>query len=447
MEKFIVNGGKRLSGQVSVSGSKNVSLKVIIASLLTEDKVTIHNVPDIADIAVLLDIVKDIGVSVSYANHTLKIQAQKLTDYEIPLESGARIRVSSMLIAPLLVRLGKALIPNPGGCRIGARPIDRVVEGLRKMGVHIRYVSKDGYFHADVPFDETKAKKLVGSTYQFEKNTHTGTETLILAAVLAQGRTVLENAAAEPEVDDLIAFLTSMGAVIRRKDRTIVIDGVKKLHGVSYTIMPDRNEAVTFAIASAITEGDVVVLGAQKKHLEAFLAKLSQVGGKWEEVAGGIRFYGNNLIATDVTTSHHPGFMTDWQGPWTVLMTKAKGVSTVHETVFENRFGYVEELRKMGVHIELFNPKVDEPASFYNFNLEDDQPEYFHAAKIVGPTKLHDAVITISDIRAGATLVLAALAAKGKSVIFGVERLDRGYEKIEERLRSLGADIKRVKEE
>lgn len=440
MEKLIVSGGKRLSGEISVSGSKNVALKVIIASLLTEDEVTIHNVPEIADIHVLLDIIADIGVSLSFVNHTLTIHAKKLTDYEIPLEVGARIRVSAMLIAPLLAREGCALIPNPGGCRIGARPIDRVIEGLKKMGAHIRYVSEDGYFHA-------KTKKLHGGTYRFEKNTHTGTETLLIAAVLAEGRTVLENAAQEPEVDDLIAFLNAMRARIKRKDRTIVIDGVAKLHGSSYTIMPDRNETVTFAIASLITEGDVVVLGAQKEYLSAFLTKLTQAHGKWEKVSGGIRFFGNDLIATDVTTSYHPGFMTDWQGPWAVLMTKAKGESTIHETVFENRFSYASELAKMGAHIELFNPKVNKPASFYNFNLEDDRPEYFHAAKIYGPTKLHDAVISISDIRAGATLVLAALAAKEKSVIFGVERLDRGYERLEERLRSLGADVERVKEE
>lgn len=440
MEKFVINGGKRLTGTVQVSGSKNVALKVIIASLLTEDEVTIHNVPQLADIEVLLDIIEDIGVSLSYTNHTLKISAKLVSDYEIPLEAGARIRVSSMLIAPLLARCGRALIPNPGGCRLGARPIDRIIEGLKKMGAKIRYVSEDGYFHAEV-------RKLVGKTYHFEKNTHTGTETLILAAVLAAGRTILENAAAEPEVDDLIHFLTSMGARITRRDRTITIDGVAKLHGTSYTIMPDRNEAVTFAVAALISGGDITVLGAQKEHLGAFLNKLSDAHGKWEDVPNGIRFFGNSLRATDAVTSYHPGFMTDWQGPWTVLMTKAKGISTIHETVFENRFGYVDELVKMGAHITLFNPRVDNPKTFYNFNLEDDSPEFFHAEKIEGQTRLHDAVLSIADIRAGATLVLAALAASGKSVIFGVERLDRGYEKIEERLKNLGADIKRESEE
>lgn len=439
MKSFIVRGGKRLTGEISVSGSKNISLKFITASLLTSEEVIIENVPRISDLETLLEIVENLGVKISFNDHTLVIQALNISDYEIPLEAGARIRASSMLISPLLVRLGKALIPNPGGCRIGARPVDRTIEGLTKMGALIRYVSEDGYFHV-------QTKGFVGTTYRFEKNTHTGTETLLMAAVLARGRTVIENAAQEPEVDELIAFLISMGAKINRHKRTITVDGVAKLHGTHFSVAPDRNEVVTFAIAGLITGGDITVVNARKKDIVVFLEKIDKAGGKYQEINDGIRFYDGTMMGTDIETSPHPGFMTDWQGPWAVLMTQAKGTSIIHETVYENRFGYVEELAKMGAHIELFNPKVKNPKKFYNFNSVDDKDEYFHAARIQGPTKLHNGVLNISDLRAGATLVLAALAATGESVIFGIEHLDRGYEAFEERLTNLGADIKRVLE-
>lgn len=441
MQSLIINGGRKLKGEVSVSGAKNVALKLIVASLLTDEKVVIKNVPRISDLFILLEIIKELGVSVSFDEHTVTIQADKLSDYEIPLDAGARIRASSILIAPLLVRLGKVLIPNPGGCRIGARPVDRTIDGLSKMGVSIRYVSQDGYFHAHT-------KGLHGATYRFEKNTHTGTETLLIAAVAADGKTVLQNAAQELEVDELIAFLNSMGAKISREGRTITIYGVGKLHGTQFTVSPDRNEVVTFAAAAAISGGDITVKNAKKQDITAFLSMFGKANGEWKELKNGsLRFWTPSpLTATDIETSSHPGFMTDWQGPWAVLMTQATGVSLIHETVYEDRFGYIGELLKMGAHIELFNPKVKNPDKIYNFNWADNKDEYCHAAKIYGPTSLHNAIVNISDLRAGATLVLAALAAKGKTVIFGVEHLDRGYEAFEERLRSLGADIKRVLE-
>lgn len=440
MEKFVIKGGRKLHGTIAVSGSKNVALKVLIASLLTTDEVVIENMPNISDIEVLLEILKDLGVHTASSRHTVTVRADKLSDYEIALEAGARIRASSMLIAPLLTRLGKALIPNPGGCRIGARPIDRIIKGLMEMGAAIDYVSRDGYFHA-----KTEGP-LKGVTYEFEKNTHTGTETLLMASVLAKGQTVLKNAAEEPEINNLIAFLNSMGAKIKRFDRKIVIDGVKKLHGTRFAIMPDRNEVVTFAIAASVTDGDITVTNAEQEPIETFLEKFEQAGGRWEKSTSGIRFYNGNLTAVNITTSYHPGFMTDWQGPWAVLMVKAKGTSTIHETVYEDRLGYVKELGKMGAHIELFNPHVENPKTFYNFNLSDDNPNFFHGAKIYGGGKLHDGVVNISDLRAGATLVLAALGASGESVVYGVEHLDRGYENFEGRLSALGANIKRVKE-
>jgi UDP-N-acetylglucosamine 1-carboxyvinyltransferase len=236
-----------------------------------------------------------------------------------------------------------------------------------------------------------------------------------------------------------------MGAKISRtKPRTIVIDGVKKLHGATLKVSPDRNEVVTFAVAAIITKGDIFIKDIQKKGLLEFLTMLEKAGGGFEEKNGGIRFYyQKELKATDVTTSFFPGFMTDWQGPWAVLMTTAKGVSSIHETIYENRFSYVNELKKMGAQITLYNPKVSNPNEFYNFNISDDK-NYFHAEKIFGPTSLHNGVINVFDLRAGATLVLAALIAKGQSAVFGIEHLDRGYEQFDKRLKTLGAEIRRV---
>lgn len=441
MEKFIITGGKKLQGTVNVSGAKNVALKALVAACLTEDEVVVKNIPLISDFFIMVDIIKEFGGEVTIDDHTACIRVRHIKEPKISLDKAAEIRTSSMFLAPLLARADQAIIPNPGGCRIGARPIDRTIEGLKKLGATITYDSNDGYFHAI-------AKKLQGISYTFDKNTHTGTETMIIASVLAEGETILNNAAQEPEVDELIELLNSMGAIIKREQpRKIVITGVTKLHGTTFTIGPDRNEVVTIAIAAIITEGDVFIKGATKNGLVEFLEKLTECGGGYDEKSDGIRFfYKNKLTATDIETACYPGFMTDWQSPWAVLMTKADGESVVHETVFESRFGYVAELKKMGAHIELFNPTVANPKEFYNFNSDDDVKENFHAAKITGATQLHNAVVTISDLRAGATLVLAALTAKGQTTIFGIEKLDRGYESFEKRLQILGADIQREEE-
>lgn len=445
MEKFIVVGGKKLEGEVSVSGAKNVALKAIVAACLTSDEVVIENVPLISDFFVMTDIVKELGGEIKIEDHKVYIRVKEIKNTKVSLEKAAEIRTSSMFLAPLLARRGVAVVPNPGGCRIGARPIDRVIDGFKKMGVNIMYNSRDGYFHANT---SVEGNKLKGAEYEFEKNTHTGTETLLLAAVIASGRTVLKNAAQEPEIDELINLLSKMGAKIKRTEpRVIVIDGVEKLHGANFVIGQDRNEVVTFAIAAVLTNGDIFVKNADKTGLVEFLNKFEKAGGGFEVLNNGIRFYAKGeLKPVDIVTAPYPGFMTDWQGPWTVLMTKAKGISIIHEAVYENRFGYVDELKKMGADIELFNPKVDNQQIFYNFNIKDDKKEYLHAEEVKGPVTLHNAVVNISDLRAGATLVLAALCAIGESVIFGVEHLDRGYEKFEERLKSLGADIKRVSE-
>lgn len=442
MEEFLVTGGKRLTGQIQVSGSKNMALKALVAACLTTEKVTLHNIPLISDLLIMTQIIQELGGTVEITDHTLTLQMAEFKKSNIELDKAAQIRTAAMFIAPLLARTGTAIIPNPGGCRIGARPIDRIIDGLKEMGVEILYDSQDGYFYA-----KQRNGKLKGTRYHFEKNTHTGTETLILASVLAEGETILENCAQEPEVDQLIELLNSMGASIHRAaPRTIVIQGVPTLHGTAFAIHSDRNEIVTFAIAALITDGDIFIKDVKKSEIASFLEKLQEAGAGIEEKEKGVRFfYKNELRATDVITSSYPGFMTDWQAPWAVLMTKAHGISTIHETVYESRFGYVQELQKMGAKIELFNPEVKNAEKFYNFNLDDDSKQNYHAAKIHGPSPLHNAVVKVSDLRAGATLVLGALAAKGRTSIFGIELLDRGYEEFEQRLKSLGAEIERVK--
>ncbi|MGI8420602.1 MAG: UDP-N-acetylglucosamine 1-carboxyvinyltransferase [Candidatus Levyibacteriota bacterium] len=442
MDKYIITGGKALKGEIGIVGAKNAALKVLVAACLTDEKVVIHNVPLIADLFVMIEIMKHLGADVTLEDHTMTIQQKKFTTSSIPLDKAALARTSSMFIAPLLARTHEAIIPNPGGCRLGARPIDRTVEGVGKMGVDITYHSEDGYFHA-------KTNGLKATMYRFLKNTHTGTETMILTAVLAEGTTVLENAAEEPEIDDVIGLLNAMGGDVKRTaHRQITINGVKKLHGSEWTISPDRIEVVTFAIAAVITGGDIFIKDAHKAHIDAFMDRYKKTGAGYEIKENGIRFFANGTLrAVNVTTGIYPKFLTDWQAPWAILMTQAEGTAIIHETVFENKLGYAADLKRMGAKVKLFNPRVEDKEAVYNFNLDDDQPEYFHAVKITGPKKLHNAVMTTLDIRAGAAMVLAALAAKGKSTIFGIEKLDRGYEHFEIRLNSLGAKIERAREE
>lgn len=444
MDTFIIKGGTPLSGKIRVGGAKNVALKILIASLLTDEEIVIHNVPHLKDVFSLIDVLKSLGVTAEFKLHDLYIKNGTMSsEPKVPLDIGAKLRTSSMVLGPLLARYKSATVPNPGGCRLGARPIDRHIEGLKDMGANIDYDSDDGFFHAT-------ATKLHGATVAFPKNTHTGTETIILAAVLAEGQTIIENAAEEIEVDDLIMCLNLMGAKIHRKTpRTIVIDGVSKLHGVEYTIMPDRNEEVTFAIAAAITGGELIVEGSQVQYLESFLSLFTQAGGIYTKIDDTHTRYASSgaLMHTDIVTLPHPGFMTDWQAPWAVFMTQATGESTIHETVFESRFSYVSELKKMGAAIEFYDPIVKNPPDFYNFNWEDRREGYHQGIRISGPSMLHDAVLSADDIRAGASLVLAALVASGTSYLHNVELIDRGYEDLEGRLSNVGATISRKKED
>lgn len=442
MDKYTIKGGKKLKGEVKVGGAKNAALKTLVAACLTSEKVTIHNVPLISDFYVMIDIMKELGASVKLSGHSVTIQMKKFTQISIPLDKAVLARTSSMFIAPLLARVNEAIIPNPGGCRLGARPIDRTINGIKQMNVNITYHSEDGYFHA-------KTTGLKGAKYKFKKNTHTGTETMILAAVLGKGQTVLENTAEEPEIDDIINLLNKMGADVKRTGyRIITINGVNKLHGADFKISPDRIEVATFAIAAIATGGDVFIRDANKTDIDAFLIELKMTGAGIEESKDGIRFFSTGILkAKDITTGIHPGFLTDWQALWGVLMTQAKGQSIIHETVFEDKLGYIQDLERMGAKVKFFKPNVKNPEKVYNFNLDDDKSEYFHAVRIDGPTPLHNAIMTTLDIRAGAAVVLAALCAKGKSTIFGIEKLDRGYEDFEGRLQLLGASIQRSRDD
>ncbi len=437
MDKLIINGGKKLSGETYVSGSKNVALKALVAACLTREEVIIENVPLISDVVVMTDIITELGGKIKTQDHTISIKAESLPKSKVDLSKAAEIRTSAMFMAPLLARNKEAIIPNPGGCRIGARPIDRTIDGFEKMGVEVKYQSRDGYFYMKAP------DGLYGIDYTFAKSTHTGTETLIIAAVLAKGKTTLKNAAEEPEIDELIGLLNRMGAKIKRtKKREIEIIGVGKLNGTRFKIHSDRNEVVTLAIAAVITKGDIFIKGLKDQDIKEFIEKMVEVGAGVEVEISGIRFfYKGELKPCRIETSPYPGFMTDWQGPWAVLMTQAQGTSELIERVYEDRFGYVTELQKMGAKIKYFNPDVKNPEEYYNFNTDDDSPDNKHAIRIKGPTKLHNGVVTISDLRAGATLALASLAADGESVILEAHYLDRGYEKFEYRLKSLGADI------
>ncbi len=445
MAKFIIEGGTPLKGKVKIGGAKNSGFKLMIAALLSEEPTTLRNISNIRDVAVMKEIIEALGGRVEVdGDHSLRVSPRGLNKYQVPTDLAGKSRASSMLMGPLLARFGKAVVPLPGGDKIGARPLDRHLTGVEAMGAAFEQLNNQLIVKS--------YSGLIGTDYSFGKNTHTGTETLIIASVLAQGKTVLKNAAAEPEVDDLINMLNSMGARIRRVGpRIIEIEGVSSLHGTHYTVMPDRNEAVTFACAALATGGELTIENVRLPDLAAYLEKLSEIGAGYEMIKGE-SFVNENLKvfakkelkSADVVTGPHPGFMTDWQAVWTTLVTQAAGESIVHETVFENRFNYVPQLVKMGAKIKLFNPSVERPEMFYNFNWQDNKPDYFHAAKIAGPTPLRATEVVVADIRAGATLTIAALLAKGISVLHDIEHIERGYEDFEKRLTALGAKIKKV---
>jgi len=421
MQKFIVTGGVPLRGEVRIAGAKNAVLKMMAAAVLTDDRCVLRNVPRISDVQILRGVMTDIGFSVSpLEDGALEITATGADWLFVPLEAAMKMRSSFILLGPLLSRFGRVIISNPGGDRIGRRPVDLHVDAMRSLGAEIEY--KNGYYFAQAPGG------LRGARITFPYVTVMGTENAMLAGTLARGTTVIENAAQEPEVDDLVAMLRAMGASIERTaPHRLEIEGVDRLHGVEHRVLGDRLEAGTFAMAAAVTGGEITVRGVDPTHLAAFTDLLTGMGissDTFTEDGGGLRVRGGDAIRpADVETQPYPGFATDLQAPLAVLMTQAQGISTIHETIYEDRLDYTMELVKMGAVIEVLDERH---------------------ARIAGPTPLHGREVEIADLRAGATLILAALAADETSVISGVEHVDRGYEAIESKLVDLGAQISRI---
>ena len=417
MDKFVIEGGVRLEGEIPVSGAKNSALPAMAASLLTSDPVVLHRIPEVRDIRTMVRLLQHIGAEVEFGGGTLRVVAAELKTPEAPYDLVKTMRASSLVLGPLVARCGRARVSLPGGCAIGARPINLHLEGLERLGAAIR--QEHGYIVAEAPHG------LRGALVTFDRITVTGTEDLMMAAVLADGETVLENAAREPEVADLAELLRKMGAHIEGAGTsTIRVRGVSRLHGTEHTIIPDRIEAGTFLIAGAITGGDLLVTGCRPDHLTALISKLGQAGIEVSEAQPGtlrVRRPGRPLAA-DVTTEEYPGFATDLQAQYMALATQADGVSLITETIFENRFMHALELMRMGADIRLEGRR----------------------AIVTGPRKLTGAAVIASDLRASASLVLAGLVARGQTVVDRVYHIDRGYERIEEKLARVGARIRRI---
>jgi UDP-N-acetylglucosamine 1-carboxyvinyltransferase len=441
MSRYIITGGKQLSGEVSIRGAKNASFKQVIASLLCDQTVQLTNVPNISDIKITESIAKSLGAQIVYCGeHCIEITTPKITSSIVPNGTGEKSRASFMFAAPLLARTGKAIVPTPGGDKLGARPLDRLFDCYLKMGI------KTTVTDTEITFETEKIKNI---HYTFNKPAHTVTETVIMTAVLTQGETIFENASQEPEIDDLISMLNSMGAQISRDPKnlkTIIINGVNHLHGANHQIICDRNEIVTFACAALATKGSINILRIDPKTIETFIKVIEKMGAKTITGKDEITItWVENLKNIDIETGPEPEFMTDWQAIFSVLLTQTVGCSSIIERVYPSRFQHIENLKKMGVKATYFNPVVADPSSYYQFNPESDKPDFFHGVKIYGPTKLKPANFVINDLRAGASTTLAALTAEGESIIDGVEYIERGYEKLAERLRSLGANIEYIK--
>lgn len=439
-DAYIISGGKPLSGEVKLSGAKNVALKVVIAALMFEDKVVLHNIPRINDIFELLNLINSLGGKAEFIDkNSLTVDSKELSKNKVDFLYGSKIRVSFMMFAPLLHKFKTCYVPNPGGCRIGARPIDRIIEGMRRLGVKVEYDSKTGYYKAE-------ANGSFSNSYTFPKTSHTGTELLILISVLGKKTVTINNAALEPEIDDLVDFLNQSGAKIKRAGSKIVINPIRKLKQKQpYTIISDRNEAVTYASLALATKGRITITKIHQFLIDTFIKKIKEAGGGIDQV-GHEDYkvsYKNQLKAVSIETLPYPGFMTDWQPNWAVLMTQAKGVTTINERVFENRFSYVDELRKLGAEIDYIKIPVTNQSEYFFFNF-DPAKKYRQAVRIVGPQRLHGGVLTVADLRAGASLAIAALVAEGESIVNGASILERGYEDFVKKIQELGGNIKKI---
>lgn len=421
MDKFIIRGGNPLLGTVRVSGAKNAALPAMAAAILTDEPVILENIPDVRDIQTERNLLVSMGAEVELgygrAHHRTKISCANLVNPEAAYELVKTMRASTLVLGPLVARMGRARVSLPGGCAIGARPIDLHIKGLEKLGATI--IHQHGYI-------EAAAERLQGAHIIFDKITVTGTEDLMMAASLAEGETLLENCAREPEVSDLAALLNKMGASIEGAGtHSIRIRGVEKLHGARHRIIPDRIEAGTFVIASALTGGDVIVDNCEPRHLGAVLEKVQECGVKVKVNGGSVRVMGDGpLMAADVSTEEYPGFPTDMQAQYMALATQAEGTSLITENIFENRFMHAQEMVRMGANIKVEGSK----------------------AIVRGRTQLSSAAVQCSDLRASASLVIAALVADGETILDRVYHIDRGYERIEEKLRTIGAQIKRIGE-
>jgi len=421
MDKFLIKGGKALRGTVAISGAKNSALPAMAAALLTAEKVTLHNIPKVRDLITMSKLLAFMDAKVSVTEMPASdyvIEAPKLNHAEAPYELVKTMRASVLTLGPLMARVGTARVSLPGGCAIGARPVDLHLKALEQMGAEIG--TSHGYIEARAPKGRLKGARIV-----FEKITVTGTENILMAAALADGETVLENAAREPEVTDLVVLLRKMGAEISGDGTsTLRIRGVEKLHGTEHTVIPDRIEAGTFLVAGAITRGDLTISNCAPEHLGAVIAKMEQAGVLIEIVnKTTVRVRSaKKLTGLDMTTEEYPGFATDMQAQYMALATQAEGTSVIVERIFENRFLHASEMMRMGANISIEG----------------------HTATVRGSSALSGSVVQASDLRASAGLVLAGLVASGETLIERVYHIDRGYEGIVEKLRGAGADIERV---
>lgn len=419
MDKLVIRGGNPLVGTVRVSGAKNAALPAMAAALLTEDTVILENIPQVRDIVTERNLLSAMGAEVELgygrAQHRTTISCRNLVNAEASYDLVKTMRASTLVLGPLVARLGHARVSLPGGCAIGARPIDLHLKGLEALGALI--TQEHGYI-------EARTDRLKGAHIAFDKITVTGTEDILMAATLAEGETVLENCACEPEVVDLVELLIKMGAHIQGAGtRTIRVRGVAKLNGARHRIISDRIEAGTFIVAAALTGGDLTVANCEPEHVDSLLSKLRDCGVQVQRNADSVRVTNNGpLQSADVATEEYPGFPTDMQAQYMALATQADGTSTITENIFENRFMHALELVRMGANIKVEG----------------------HRAIVHGKTPLSGAAVLASDLRASASLVLAALVADGETIIDRVYHIDRGYERIEEKLRSAGAQIRRI---
>jgi len=429
-----VTGGAPLRGEIRVRGAKNFVSKAMVAALLGSSASTLRNVPDIRDVGVVSSLLRLHGADVNYdvESGELTIDTTNLAKADAAqiAEHAGSSRIPILLCGPLLHRLGEAVIPDLGGCRIGDRPIDFHLDILKKFGAVVTE-HPDG-LHLSAP------NGLHGIRHTLNYPSVGATEQLLLTAVMAQGITRLENAAVEPEIKDLIDVLQKMGAIISvDTDRSVTIEGVGRMHGYDHTSLADRIEVGSWASAALATSGDIMVLGAQQRHMGTFLNVFRKVGGEFDVVPQGIRFYhpGGRLKPIAIQTDVHPGFMTDWQQPLVVALTQATGLSIVHETVYENRFGFTDALRAMGAQVQLFHECLGDAQCRFS------QRNFKHSAVISGPTPLKAAEITVPDLRGGFSHLIAALAAEGTSTVHGIGIIDRGYEDFRGKLAALGAEV------